>query len=825
VRTAVALGVLLASCALTAPGFLAGSDAVHAATITVGAAEETASIQPALEKARAGDIVQIREGLYVESLRVPDVGVEAAPLTIRAAPGARVVLDAHGAEYGIRIAPGAGWVTVENLTVVRARSFGFYARPAQDLIVRGCTFARNGADGLYAREIDGMTVERCCFHHNRVNGASFRGVTGVTVSDCVSYLHPAAPGSSENFGIYVSGSEGGVFERNALFLNDKSGLRIVESPNGNIVRDNVAYANGWLGIEIKARSRKHLYVNNLTAWNMVHGINLKNYTGDPRYTREIRVINNTMFGNRGSSICVNDGAHDNFFRNNLLVDSPWGFTYDTRVGWDRRNSDHNAFGCDKPIAQLGTIEEARELGLEPHSIIRTVQFASNDPFDFRLRDDSPLHEAATDAGFGKVMGAPQPTWRGPRMLPVALKVTGASNNLEEAKLTTDGSVHTTWNSGVTEDAWIEYEILGELPGPLAFAIICPTVSTSLQGGDLPGPFTLRVGDRDRQVLYDGELFIRQSGLARARGQCFELTRQARAQRVRLELHKAVDGNYNGQMENICLTEVMLIAALDPLPESLAEFPYDEVAPVPLAALEAARATALRPVAEVPDAAAAEDAGLLLYVPFEDTRTAAYARGDAAITCEGAEHMPGIAGKAIYLPALPGNTCSLAAPGNLSPEAGSFSVFLKPLVPWNTTTIGSQNYQFITIAYQADSKWRPVGGDELRLAYVSGAFQVVGGVAYNGPAEFIIRRPMELAAQRWYHLCLTWSKTSNETVLYLDGEEIGRARFGADFTGRDRISLACYSHGLQAMAAVDEVKIFDRALTPERVRALASWPSE
>ncbi len=818
-RTAVALGVLLASCALTAPGFLAGSDAVHAATITVGAAEETASIQPALEKARAGDIVQIREGVYVESLRVPDVGVEAAPLTIRAAPGARVVLDAHGAEYGIRIAPGAGWVTVENLTVVRARSFGFYARPAHDLIVRGCTFARNGADGLYAREIDGMTVERCCFHHNRVNGASFRGVTGVTVSDCVSYLHPAAPGSSENFGIYVSGSEGGVFERNALFLNDKSGLRIVNSPKGNIVRDNVTYLNGFTGFDINSESHKHLYVNNLMIRNMCHGINVKGYS------REDRVLNNTIVGNRATAITVNNHAHNNLFRNNLLLGSPVGFSYDTRMGWDRRDSDYNVFDCGRTISQLDTIEAAHALGLERHSLLQPVSFASDDAFNFRLAADSRVHGAAADAGFGRVMGAPEPTWRGPRLVPVRLKVTGASGNLIEAQLTADGSAYTTWNSGVTEDAWIEYEILGELPGPLAFAIICPTMSTRLSDGDLPGPFTIRVAEDERDVLYDGELFIRQSGLARARGQCFELTRQARAQRVRLELHKAVDGNYNGQIENICLTEVMLIAALDPLPESLAEFPYDEVAPVPLAALEAARAAALRPVAEVPDAAAAEDAGLLLYVPFEDTGTAAYARGDAAITCEGAEHMPGIAGKAIYLPALPGNTCSLAAPGNLSPEAGSFSVFLKPLVPWNTTTIGSQNYQFITIAYQADSKWHPVGGDELRLAYVSGAFQVVGGVAYNGPAEFIIRRPMELAAQRWRHLCLTWSKTRNETVLYLDGEEIGRARFGADFTGGDRISLACYSHGLQAMAAVDEVKIFDRALTPERVRELASWPSE
>lgn len=801
----------------------------HAATITVGPTEEITSIEKALKQARAGDVIQIRQGAYVEHLAVPDVGVEGAPLTIRAALGERVVIDAHGAEYGIQIARGAGWVIIENLIVVRARHSGFYARPAHDLTLRGCTFARNGALGLYAREIDGMAVEGCCFHHNRVNGAKFTSVRRLRVSECMAYLHPAAPGSSENFGIYVSGSEGGVFERNALFLNDKSGLRIVESPRGNLVRDNVAYLNGWLGIEIKARSRKHLYVNNLAVRNVVHGINLKNYTGDPRYTREIRVVNNTMVGNRGSSICVNDGAHDNFFRNNLLVGSPVGFTYDTRIGWDRRDSDHNVFDCNRPIAQLHPLGRARRLGLERHSLVSAVRFASDDPFDFHLPANSALHAAAVDAGFGRAMGAPTPTWRGPRLLPVRLEVTDASGNIKDAALTVDGSVHTTWNSGVTENAWIEYEIDDDLPGPLAFAIVCPTISTRLSGGDLPGPFTLRAADGHRQVLYDGELFVRRTGLARARGQCFELTRQGRPRRVRLELHKAVDGNYNGRIEDICLTEVMLIASLDPLPESLAEFPYDDVAPVSTAALQQARAAELRPPVSILGAAAPRNGELLFYLPFENPMRAAYARGEATVFMDGAEYLPGIAGKGVYLSTLPGNVCSVPWPGNLNPDAGTFSVFVKPLVAWNRHTVGQQNYQFIMVA-------RPLPNAELRLAYVGGTFQVVGGVAYNGPADHRIHRPAELAAGRWYHVCLTWSKRRDETVLYLDGSELGRARFSAEFVKAQKrgddppsadslagaeIMFGCNTSTLQPMAVLDEIQILGEAVPMEHVRRLGA----
>ena len=796
---------------------------MHAATISVGPAEEITSIEKALKQARAGDIVQIRQGAYVEHLAVPDVGLERAPLTIRAAPGERVVIDAHGAEYGIQIARGAGWVVIESIIVVRARHSGFYARPAHDLTVRGCTFARNGALGLYARQVDGMVVEGCCFHHNRVDGASFVSMRRLKVLDCMAYLHPAAPGSSENFGIYVSGSEGGVFERNALFLNDKSGLRIVNSPRGNVVRGNVTYLNGWTGFDLNSRSHKHLYVNNLVVRNMVHGINPKGYS------RENRFVNNTIVGARWCTIQVNNRAHDNVFRNNILAGSPAGFSYDTRIGWDHRDSDYNVFDCAKPVAQLDNIRAAHGLGLERRSLVQPVKFATADPFDFRLPEDSPLHAAAIDAGFGKAMGAPRPKWRGPRLLPVRLHVIRSSGDIEEAKLTADGNAGTTWNSGVTENAWIEYEIVDELPGPLAFAIICPTISTRLSGGDLPGPFTLRAADGDRQVLYDGELFVRRGGLARARGQCFELTRQARPPRVRLELHQAVDGNYNGRIENICLTEIMLIASLDPLPESLAEFPYDDVVPVSTAALQQARAAELRPPVSIPRAAAPRNDGLLFYLPFEAPMRAAYARGEAAVFTDGAEYLPGIAGKGMYLSALPGNVCSVPWPGNLNPDAGTFSVFLKPLVAWSRRTVGQQNYQFIMVA-------RPHLRAELRLAYVGGGFQVVGGVAYNGPADHRVHSPVELEPRRWYHVCLTWSKQADETVLYLDGSEIGRARFSAKFAGTQKrgydhfasgflagaeIRIGCNTSTLQPMAVLDEIEVFGRAVPVAQVRKLAT----
>lgn len=76
----LAIGLLTLACA-------------HSATLTVGPGEKLTSIGQALEHAQAGDVIEIREGVYVEHFTVPGVGVERKPLTIRAAPGERVVVD------------------------------------------------------------------------------------------------------------------------------------------------------------------------------------------------------------------------------------------------------------------------------------------------------------------------------------------------------------------------------------------------------------------------------------------------------------------------------------------------------------------------------------------------------------------------------------------------------------------------------------------------------------------------------------------------------------------------------------------------------------
>jgi len=196
--------------------------------------------------------------------------------------------------------------------------------------------------------------------------------------------------------------------------------------------------------------------------------------------------------------------------------------------------------------------------------------------------------------------------------------------------------------------------------------------------------------------------------------------------------------------------------------------------------------------------------------------------------DGAEFLPGIAGDGMYLSTLSGNTCRVGGGANLNEDAGTLSAFIKPLAPWNRQTVGDQNFQFIMCAaYRAEGGWpwgklRHAGGGEIRLAYVGGGFQVLGGVPYNGPSEFIIRKSVALDAGRWYHICLTWSEAANQTVLYIDGKAFGRTHFAGDFALEGRIiSLGCYGASLQAMAMLDEVKVFDHALDAESVKELAA----
>lgn len=63
---------------------------------TIAVPGGVATIQAGLDLAFAGDVVEVAAGIYSESLVFPRSGAPGAPIVLRAAPGAEVVLDATG---------------------------------------------------------------------------------------------------------------------------------------------------------------------------------------------------------------------------------------------------------------------------------------------------------------------------------------------------------------------------------------------------------------------------------------------------------------------------------------------------------------------------------------------------------------------------------------------------------------------------------------------------------------------------------------------------------------------------------------------------------
>jgi hypothetical protein len=101
------------------------------------------------------------------------------------------------------------------------------------------------------------------------------------------------------------------------------------------------------------------------------------------------------------------------------------------------------------------------------------------------------------------------------------------------------------------------------------------------------------------------------------------------------------------------------------------------------------------------------------------------------------------------------------------------------------------------------------------------------IAGNGSHEFGIDGQATLPADEWHHLAVVLGPSG--VVLYVDGQPAGTnasialrpADLGStpnNYIGRSQFSADAYLDG-----AIDEFRVYDRALSPEEIQALASGP--
>jgi hypothetical protein len=288
---------------------------------------------------------------------------------------------------------GGSHLAVRNATVVGSGAQGVFFDAVTASSVTTSEVSSSGSQGVLLRGGSQLTVDQVSAHDNGFHGIGIQGSTSSTVQRSTAWRN-ARPGVRSAAGISVDGD-----------LRPTVG----STASGNVVRQNIAFANQDTGIQLHSGSTTSLVIANLSYGNGDHGFDALTSTGN-------RLLGNTSAGNfkdgfsiegnatgteLGGNIAVDNGLTVSPLEFDLYVDagSTAGFTSDSNLFWNSAAVAPVKYG-GTVYATLAAYQAAS--GKDAHSLSADPGFASPGAGDYRLAAGSP----AIDAGTSKPAGYP-----------------------------------------------------------------------------------------------------------------------------------------------------------------------------------------------------------------------------------------------------------------------------------------------------------------------------------------------------------------------------------------------------------------------------------
>ncbi|HYC60361.1 MAG TPA: right-handed parallel beta-helix repeat-containing protein [Thermoanaerobaculia bacterium] len=206
---------------------------------------------------KAGDELQVRGGVYRESVRVVDLhGTEGAPIRIRAYPGEKPVIDGKGTTAnGLVIFSLSSWIRFDGFEVRNGPKSGVLLYDVQDIKVRGNDIHHHFRFGIHVvSDSDkprgtsrNVVIESNKVHHNvqqNANGRARQWMQGIGTYRAAS-VDIIDNDVYENFGEGIDAvvSDDVTIARNTVWDNFSANIYLDNATNTR-VDDNVIVA-GW----------------------------------------------------------------------------------------------------------------------------------------------------------------------------------------------------------------------------------------------------------------------------------------------------------------------------------------------------------------------------------------------------------------------------------------------------------------------------------------------------------------------------------------------------------------------------------------------------
>ena len=294
---------------------------------------------------------------------------------------------------------GANWThTVTNGT---ASGEGTWANP---YVIKDKVIDANGADyGIRIANSEEyyFRIENCTVYNATIAGLLLSFVNNGTVIDNnVSFNEDATPSNNEGIGIWLSGGENNTIIGNTLYNNSEYGLYLTGNSINNYVKDNYIKNNQRHGLFLSSTTFNEFY-NNRIEHSAYFGINLyqahdnyfsgniisdnnndgiRFYNGDRNNFTE-NVIRNNLHGIEMEFSTIDNLVYKNYFFSNDLhakVDEAGNYFNSSRIGnyWD------NYTGSDLNFDGIGETDYNHIIG-------------SGGAVDSKPIHSNPLHSGET----------------------------------------------------------------------------------------------------------------------------------------------------------------------------------------------------------------------------------------------------------------------------------------------------------------------------------------------------------------------------------------------------------------------------------------------